>query len=515
MALFEWVNRWRPVMAGARGRAGKRIGLMPLVAVLAFALSGCATLQGIDSEIADAEVTPDTAAPIVSGREDARDRALGAREHPKVLASYGGVYRNNRLERYVASVTDRLRRVSDRPDLPFRVTILNSPSINAFSLPGGYVYVTRGLLALANDEAEVAAVIAHEMAHITQRHAIAREEEAVSAAIATQVISDVVDDPRASEAAFVLSQGQLAQFSRRQELEADRIGIRTLGRAGYDPQAAVSFLTSLERQTALHARLLNRAYDSGRVDLFATHPSTPERIAAARQDVQDVLPESGDRERDRGSHMTAINGILYGDDPEEGFVRGETFVHPGLGLTFTMPRGYGLENTAQAVIGFSERGDLIRFDGISLPRGAPLAEYLATEGLQGGRITDVRQERVNGLETAIADAEAPGWNFRIALIRTAPNAAYRFILASRSLSSSTEAAFLQTVRSFRLLTPQESRAVQPLRIAVATVQPGDTEGSLAGRMALDDRALERFLTLNGLGAGSTISPGMQVKLIAN
>lgn len=510
MALMDWWNG-----SAVTGRRGRVAPALVLSLAAALVVSGCSTLQRAESFEEPVVDAPQESAERPTPREDARDRALGAREHPKVLASYGGVYRSARIERYVAGVTDRLRRVSERPDLPFRVTILNSPSINAFSLPGGYVYVTRGLLALANDEAEVAAVIAHEMAHITQRHAIAREEQAVSAAIATQVISDVVDDPQASEAAFVLSQGQLAQFSRRQELQADEIGIATLARAGYDPQAAVSFLTSLERQTSLHARLLNRAYDSGRVDLFATHPSTPERIAAARRDVEQVLPESGARERNRDSHLSAVNGLLYGDDPEEGYVRGQTFSHPGLGLTFTMPDGYGLENTAQAVIGFSERGDLIRFDGVSLPRGAPLAEYLATEGLQGGQITDVRQERIAGLETAIADAEAPGWAFRIALIRTEPDAAYRFILASRSLSSSTEAAFLETVRSFRLLSAAESDAIQPLRIAIATVQPGDTEGTIARRMALQDRALERFLTLNGFSAGNTIRPGMQVKLIAN
>lgn len=494
----------------------RRGWLRPIAAALAvgLVLTGCASLQRVDTDTA---LTSDPASPLEprTPADDARERALGAREHPKVVAAYGGIYRNSKLERYFAGLTDRLRQSSERPDLPFRVTILNSPSINAFSLPGGYVYVTRGLIALANDEAEVAAVVAHEMAHITQRHAIAREEQAISAAIAAQVVADVVKNEDAGQRALDFSRGQLAQFSRQQELEADRIGIETLARAGYDPQAAISFLTSLQRQTALHARVLNRAYDPGRVDLFATHPSTPERIATAQRAVRAVADETTGRDRDRDNHLDAIQGMLYGDDPQEGYVRGRTFVHPQLGLTFSMPDGYGLENTPRAVIGFSSRGELIRFDGVEVPRGAALEEFLATDAIRGGRVTAVRPLTLRGYDAAVADAEAPGWTFRIALIRTARDAAYRFILASKSMNSQVEAEFLETVQSFRLLSSSESRRVTPLEIRVVEVQPGETEASIARRMALEDRALERFLTLNGFGAGDTIRPGMRVKLVAN
>ena len=195
-------------------------------------LAGCSGLGG--AGFGNIAATP----PAHDGAYESREATLGAREHPQIVAAFGGIYADARLQAYLDQTVKRLRPHSDRPDYGYRVTILNSPSINAFSLPGGYIYVTRGLLALANDSAEVAAVLAHEMAHITARHAIEREQQAQSAAIVSQVVSDVVGDAEAGAAAVAVTRGQLAQFSRQQELQADTIGIRTMARAGYDPDGA-------------------------------------------------------------------------------------------------------------------------------------------------------------------------------------------------------------------------------------------------------------------------------------
>lgn len=476
-------------------RAGMVLRAAMAAALLAFA-AGCATTMQ-DGTVALSPIP-------------ASDIKLGEREHPKVVAAYGGVYEAPRLQAYLDEIVGKLAQASSHPEIDFKVTVLNSPSLNAFSLPGGYLYVTRGLLALANDDAEIATVLSHEMAHVLRRHAIAREEQATAAAVVSRVVADVVRDPAAGAQALALTQGRLAQFSRAQELEADSMGITIAARAGYDPMASVTFLADLDRQTSLHSRALNQQYDSGRVDLFASHPSTPERIAAAKEQARAQQVKG---ERDRDGYLSALDGILYGDDPREGFVRGRTFIHPVLGLTFTLPNGYGLENTPKAVVGVSAAGDIIRFDGISVSRGVTLTEHLQNSTVRNGTVGEVTETEINGFPVAFADIHADGWVFRIAIFRARGNDAYRFILAARELTPELAATFETAIRTFRYITPAEAALARPLKVVAVEAKRGDTVESLASRMAISDNRLERFLVLNGLRGNADLKPGNEVKLV--
>jgi predicted Zn-dependent protease len=183
----------------------------------------------------------------------AAEEAIGAREHPRILDAFGGVYEDPELETRLVAMLRQVIAASDEPGRVYRLTLLDSASVNAFALPGGYLYVTRGLLALANDEAEVAAVVAHEIGHVTRRHAIAREQEVRTAALIDRVLTDVLSDPSAAQMAVLANGVSLAQFSQNQELEADELGVRTVGRAGYDPYAAARFLETMARFSALDA----------------------------------------------------------------------------------------------------------------------------------------------------------------------------------------------------------------------------------------------------------------------
>jgi predicted Zn-dependent protease len=172
-------------------------------------------------------------------------------------------------------------RATDRPDQHYEVTILDSPVANAFALPNGRLYVTRGLLALANDTSEVAGVLAHEISHVTLSHAAARTELALRSTLVTRVVEDVLRDPQAGSELKARSQVAFASFSRSQELEADQVGVRTLVRAGFDPYGAVRFLETLNRNATLRSTALGDK--GGAPDMLATHPGTPERIALARE----------------------------------------------------------------------------------------------------------------------------------------------------------------------------------------------------------------------------------------
>lgn len=486
-----FLTRWRNSAAGAVA-----------VGFAALLVAACASL--------------DASAPgFMAGNDtDRREARIGAKENPKVLAAFGGEYANGRLTSYIGTVTGRLAQNAASGQNGYKVTLLNSPTINAFSLPGGYIYVTRGLLALANNEAELAAVIAHEMAHIDSRHALQREQQAVSASVVGKVIADMSGDRGRNAEALSFARKQVAQFSRQQELEADAIGIRIMAKAGYDPRAAVSFLTSLERQTVLHSRMLNRDHDPSRVELTSTHPSTPARIAAAKRDAEAVMPQDGGR-RDATTYLSAIEGVLYGDDPREGYVRGRTFLHPKLGITFTMPEGYGVQNAPSAVVGFAPDGAIMRFDGIDVSSRTSLAAHLRKDAVRGGTVASVREARVDGREAAFAVASADQWQFRIALIRGNGRSVYRFIHATQKPAANDEADFASAVNTFRYVDPATARSVSPLRIRVSDVRPGDTSVSLAARMSYADMRLERFLTLNGIRAGQSLKPGDKVKIISD
>ena len=214
-----------------------------IAAALAVLLAGCTSSPG------DRFVSlPMPKATAPTPREPAVQR-----ENARILASYGGTYDNARLQAMVEKTVDRLVAASERPDLKFKVTILNSPAINAFALPDGRLYITRGLIALANDKAELASVLAHEMGHVIARHAAIREEQARQVAIIGHVVSDVLSDPQVGALALAKSKLTLAAFSRAQEFEADGIGVGISARAGFDPYGASRFLSDMQRNADLKA----------------------------------------------------------------------------------------------------------------------------------------------------------------------------------------------------------------------------------------------------------------------
>lgn len=435
---------------------------------------------------------------------------MGAREHPRVVATYGGVYEDRGAERAVAQVVGRLVEASDDPSRTYRVTILNSPTVNAFALPGGYLYVTRGLLALANDTSEVAAVLAHEMAHVTANHAIERQQRAEATELASRVLVNVVRNPDQARAALVSSQLSFARFSQVQELKADAIGVRTLSRAGYDPFAAARFLKSM----AAYSNFLTAQGDTSTApDFLSSHPSTPERVTLAVREARQIgAPGIG--ERDREAYLTKIDGMLYGDDPLEGFIRGRSFLHKALGIGFSVPPGYILENSPEAVLASHADGTAVRFDGADLTEFDSLEAYMRSGWINGLVADSVRADTINGLPAVTASALTDGWSFRIAVIRIG-RTGYRFIFATRSPKDAFVRAYEETVQSFRQLTPTERARLQPLRIRIVRAKAGDTPERLAVAMSgiEPSRRLELFTVLNQLEPGRPIEPGTPLKIV--
>ena len=401
----------------------------------------------------------------------------------------------------MGEIVDRLMAAGDPAPRQVQVTILNSPAINAFALPTGDVYVTRGLIALATDESELAAVISHEIAHVTADHARARARQAEAAALARRV-SEVVIDPDIAQDTRKTADLSLATFSQQQELEADRLGVERLAKAGFDPFAAARFLQAMASFAALPS--LSTATET-KPGFLSSHPSTPARVSNAKRVARQFgAPGLGQRARSR--YLRALNGMLYGDDPSEGYVRGREFAHIELGIAFTVPEGYVLKNTSQAVLATDGEHTAIRFDAVGLPDGTELAPYLRSGWVKGLVEDSVRMERVDGLEAATASALVEGWSFRIGVIRDR-NRVFRFIFASSRPASAYESAF-------RLLSPSQRAMMRPLRVRIVGVRPNETEATLAERMTGVEPSMKvpLFRVLNGL-EDRTLEAGELVKLI--
>jgi predicted Zn-dependent protease len=482
-----------------------------LVAALTVTLASCQVLDpGVGG--GTAVLQPSTAAPVTVDSVTRNDRmaAIAREQHPRILATYGGEYSEQKLERMVARVVGSLTLDPENPNQTYNITILNSPSVNAFALPGGYLYVTRGLLSLANDSAELAAVIAHEMAHVTANHGIQRQQKEAEEVLASQVVNDVLGNAQTGRLALIRGRLRLAQFSRNQELEADAIGIKAIGRAGYDPYAAVRFLQGMAAYTDL--RSVSQGGDAS-LDFLASHPSPPQRIELAQNHARQ-FGQPGFGTRDRDVFLDGVEGMLFGDTPEEGYVRGRSFVHPLLGISFEVPEGFVIDNTAAAVTAAGPGDIAVRFDGVSVNQGVSLADYVRSGWVAGLDPQTVTQTTIAGAEAVRARARAEGWQFDVTVIR-AGGQVYRLLTAAPLSSAQLVPVADSVAGSFRVLSDRERAALRPLRIRVVTVGAGDTVASMAGRMVGVDRPQELFRIINGLAPGASLSAGSRVKIISD
>jgi predicted Zn-dependent protease len=434
------------------------------------------------------------------------------KEHERILSSYGGAYDDPKLEALIGKTVDRLVAASDRPDQAYKVTILNSGAVNAFALPTGQLYVTRGLIALACDTSELSSVLSHEMAHVVAKHAAIREDKVREAAVATRVLTDMGNDPDSTALALARSKLTIASFSRTQEFEADGIGVAISARAHFDPYGAARFLTAMERNAEMKAG--KNPVDPRAQDFLSSHPATPERVANAQNTArQYTSPES--IERDRDTYLAAIDNIVYGEDPSEGFVRGRRFLHPKLGFTFAAPENFTLDNTAQAVIGVREGGaQAMRFDVVRVPAEQSLGDYLNSGWMENVDKASTEDITINGLPAASTVASGDQWQFKVYALRFGSDV-YRFIFATKQKTTESERNARETVNSFRRLTLDEIQAARPLRIKVINVQPGDTVESLSHRMAAVDRPTERFRVINGIEAHAQVKARDRVKIVVD
>ncbi len=442
-----------------------------------------------------------------------------AQQHQAVLAEFGGAVTGPTAD-YVTGIG---RRVAAQSGIQgagtgvFNFTVLNSPVPNAFAVPGGYIYITRGLLTLMNSEAELAAVLGHEIAHVTADHSRSRQNRGLLTQLGVLAAGVLTGSGTAAQAAGTIGQSLLLGYSRGQEHEADDIGIRYAAAAGFNADAAASIFTQLDRATQLEAQVQGRADQRSLPSWARTHPVNEERVRRARA-LGSQLQPGGAGIVGREELLRRVDGLVYGDDPTQGVIEGREFLHPDLRLAFTAPQGYAIQNGTRAV-SVSGQGGQAQFSTGTYSGNLEsyIAQVFRSLGGEQTQIAFSRPERtnINGIPAAASTARVQTQqglvDVSVVAYEFGSNQAYHIVTLTPA--GGGFGPFAGMIQSVRRLTAQQAAAIRPRVVDVVTVGPRDTVASLAARMAFSDFREERFRVLNGLAAGEGVRPGQQVKLV--
>jgi len=453
---------------------------------------------------------------------EADEARVGAEEHPKLVKESGGEYKFPQVQTYVDWVGEKLAKVSDLPDLKFKFTVLDDARINAYALPGGYVHITRGLVALAENEAEMAGVLAHEIGHVTARHTAQRYSAAMATnlgLLGASILGSVFGVPGdINRLAGQVGQIYLQSYSREQELEADMLAVRYMTRAGYDPQALESFFRKMAQHTSISQRVRGLPDTDPADNIMSTHPRTADRIAQAIR-LSNVAKADNAR-LGRDDYLDRINGMLWGDSPEQGVVNGRTFEHADLKFRFEVPPGFTIINTPTQVSAHGPGKAIILFNMLRKQEAQRLGDVRTyVTSWAGGRLTNVERLTINGLNAATGaarlDTSEGSRDVRLVAIQASGEHVYRLLfLTPPHATQSLGEDLRRTTYSFRRLSDAEARAIQPLKLRVVTAAAGDTPEDLASRMPLEKFGLDWFLALNGLSPGERLKAGERIKIVA-
>jgi predicted Zn-dependent protease len=470
------------------------------LAVMSFATADIATAQSKTRSISQSSA------------------ATAAKQHPQIVEEFGGEETGARGA-YIRQVGAKVANQSNIAGggNAFRITTLNSPVMNAFAVPGGYLYITRQLVGLMNDEAELASVLGHEAGHIAARHSSERQRAGILSQILAVGAALVTGSGQIGQLAGQLSQGLFLKYSRGQEYEADDLGVRYIAAAGYDPLASASFLGSLGAATSLEARAAGRNDERSVPSWARTHPLSADRVRRATQKAQ-ATGRAGSGLRNRDQFLTYIDGIMVDDDPKQGVIDGRTFTHPDLRIRFAVPDGYGMQNGVRAVSIVGQRGQA-QFSGGNYT--GSLSSYIGRvfQSVVGNQQrvpqTEVRTTTINGIPAAYSMARVNSQQGQLDLSVVAyqwdNDTVYHFAMITPA--GSGMGPFESMVGSLSRITAQEAAAIRPRMIDVVTVGPRDTVASLAARMAYNDHKEERFRVLNGLASNGSLRAGQKVKLV--
>lgn len=468
--------------------------------------------------VAACAVNPATGEREVVLMSEEQELALGREYHKQIMATMD-LYNDRAMRDYVQAVGDRVAAGADRSDLIYRFFLIDSPQVNAFALPGGYIYIYRGLLAYMDTEAELAAVLGHELGHVTARHAVRQHRNATFSQILATVVAGTTGNRAAGDLTNVLGAAFVAGYGRDLELEADRLGAEYLARAGYDHTAMLDVLDILKyHQEYTQARAEAEGRETQTYHgVFASHPRNDARLQEVVAAARDLVPADGPY-TGRDAFLEKIDGLVYGFSAQEGIPRGDSFYHPDLGFAFDYPPDWRLENQPNAVWLFAPEGKaVIKLGATDLNKRLQPAEFVR----QRLGVEDPRNERTfesHGL-TAYTALVPQGGMFSSRIMRLGvvylDDRAYIFQSRTEDGDGPPGWAedFRTTVSSFRRLTTAETDIARPWRIRVRPARSGDSYGALAARSPLGEDAAAQLRLLNQDYPDGEPRPGELLKYI--
>jgi predicted Zn-dependent protease len=465
--------------------------------------------------IGSCAVNPVSGTPDFVTMSESQEVSIGRSEDKKVREQYG-IYDDPALQRYVNDIGQRLAGTSHRSGLQYQFLVVDSPQVNAFALPGGYIYITRGILAYLNSEAELAAVLGHEIGHVTARHSVQQISATTAANVGVSLLQIFVPQIRNAGGDMLinaLGSALLSGYGREHELEADRLGAEYLARTGYDPQAMIRVVGVLKDQELFDAEVAKaegrepRAYHG----LFASHPDNDTRL-------QEVVREAGrikgtENRINREEFMQRVDRMVFADSPAQGIVRDNIFYHTDLGLTLRFPAGWRVQNNAQNVAARSpDHNALIDLRSAGPATGAP-ADTLR-KILKLGAGSTVSPLTIAGLRAAITDLTIAGKPTRIAVVFLGKSA---FAIGLQANSAAAfqqhETAMNESLHSFHAITAQERGLAKPMRVRIITAPAGLTFAELARTSPLGRFAEGHLRVINGLYPKGEPAAGQALKIV--
>jgi predicted Zn-dependent protease len=429
-----------------------------------------------------------------------------------------GVYGDAELQRYVSDVGLRLARSSHRPNLPWHFTVVDQPAVNAFALPGGYIYVTRGILPFLDNEAELAGVIGHEIGHVTARHSAAAYSNATSAGVGLALLGIFVPSTRPLQGLAETALGVLfLKHGRDDELEADRLGAEYSAKTGWDPAGIAGMLTTLAR--------IDEATGSRRgvPNWLATHPAPADRVQQVKTSVEQAkaLAQGRPLERDEAGFLTRIDGLVYGDSPEQGVVRGSRFLHGALRFALQFPEGWEVQNApAQVSAKAPNENAYMVLQLVQQPRGTLEETAVGSMQSAGLRHLEGDRQQINGLPAYVGTYQGNAEGVGSVVVRAAhiehERRVYLFAgMAPQNVFTRFDSAITRSLGSFRPLSREEAAQIRPNRIDLYTVRSGDTWESIAQRASEANVTPATLAIMNHYPVTEQPRPGDRIKIVVS
>ena len=458
-----------------------------------------------------------TAAQAVSLEEEIK---LGQEEHRKMIAQFG-VYRDKELQAYVDMVGQRVAKESSRPELEYTFTILNDEMINALALPGGFVYVTRGILTNMNSESELAAVLGHEIAHVTEKHAFKSQNRGKAMSALSTVAAILTQNGAVAEIGNLFGGVLIRGYGRELELEADRVGAEYMAKAGYSPDAMLKTIEMLKNKDRIEieqARLEKRqpAVYHG---ILATHPDSDTRYREAIE-ASMALIKNYDEFIKSDEFLEKLNGMDYGNSRQSGVVRKRTFYHPKIGIKLNFPENWRMESTKSGVQMVSQTGDALFALNTARIKGDQTAKQYAEDVMQ----MDIREGREVTIAhltgyLGIADrAESPYGPrpVRFAILQN-ERRRIQYILTGAGKHDlhriANDREFIATIFSFDKMSADDRNVAKAPRVQILRAEEGTTMEALAERSPITNYALQTLRVMNGLYPDGQPEPGQLIKVI--